>query len=137
MSEIQLQDGDDLTAAEVTGPRRPPFMFAKRHGVLVAGEEDGRAVVLHTAEIDPVAIVELRRLMGKPLKLQLVDNDTFDSQLSMAYEQDSNEAMLMMGDLGEGMDLMHVAEHLPEPEDLHGSDACRRAPAGTGRPAGE
>ncbi len=118
MSEIQLQDVDDLTAAEVTGPRRPPFMFAKRHGVLVAGEEDGRAVVLHTAEIDPVAIVELRRLMGKPLKLQLVDKDTFDSQLSLTYEQDSNEAMLMMGDLGDDMDLMHVAEHLPEPEDL-------------------
>ena len=118
MSEIQLQDVDDLTAAEVTGPRRPPFMFAKRHGVLVAGEEDGKAVVLHTAEIDPVAIVELRRLMGKPIKLQLVDKDKFDSQLSLTYEQDSNEAMLMMGDLGDDMDLMHVAEHLPEPEDL-------------------
>ena len=118
MSEIQLQDVDDLTAAEVTGPRRPPFMFAKRHGVLVAGEEDGQGVVLHTAEIDPVAIVELRRLMGKPIKLQLVDKDKFDSQLSLTYEQDSNEAMLMMGDLGDDMDLMHVAEHLPEPEDL-------------------
>jgi general secretion pathway protein E len=118
MSESQLQDVKDLTVAEVAGPRRPPFMFAKRHGVLVAGEEDGKAVVLHTAAIDPVAIVELRRLMGKPLKLRLVEQDKFDSKLSQTYEQDSNEAMLMMGDLGDDMDLMHVAEHLPEPEDL-------------------
>jgi general secretion pathway protein E len=93
-------------------------MFAKRHGVLVAGEEDGKVVVLHTAMIKPVAIVELRRLMGQPLKLKLVDQETFDSRLAATYEQDSNEAMLMMGDLGDDMDLMHIAQHLPEPEDL-------------------
>ena len=118
MNESPLQEVEDLAATEVAGPRRPPFMFAKRHGVLVAGEEDGKVVVIHTANIDPVAIVELRRLMGKPLKLQLVDQEQFDSKLAVTYEQDSNEAMLMMGDLGEDMDLMQIAEHLPEPEDL-------------------
>ena len=118
MSESPLQDTEDLIAMDVSGPRRPPFMFAKRHGVLVAGEEDGKVVVIHTANIDPVAVVELRRLMGKPLKLQLVDQERFDSQLAVTYEQDSNEAMLMMGDIGDDMDLMQIAEHLPEPEDL-------------------
>jgi general secretion pathway protein E len=118
MSESSLQDAEDLTTTDVSGPRRPPFMFAKRHGVLVSGEEDGKVVVIHTANIDPVAIVELRRLMGQPLKLQLVDQEQFDSRLAVTYEQDSNEAMLMMGDLGDDMDLMHIAEHLPEPEDL-------------------
>ena len=118
MSESPLQDTEDLTTTDMSGPRRPPFMFAKRHGVLVAGEEDGKVVIIHTANIDPVAIVELRRLMGQPLKLQLVDQELFDSKLAVTYEQDSNEAMLMMGDLGDDMDLMHIAEHLPEPEDL-------------------
>ncbi|RLA00231.1 MAG: type II secretion system protein GspE [Gammaproteobacteria bacterium] len=118
MSESPLQDTEDLIARDVSGPRRPPFMFAKRHGVLVAGEEDGKAVVIHTANIDPVAVVELRRLMGQPLKLQLVDQEQFDSKLAVTYEQDSNEAMLMMGDIGDDMDLMQIAEHLPEPEDL-------------------
>ncbi len=118
MNESPLQDAEDLTALDTSGPRRPPFMFAKRHGVLVAGEEGGKVVVIHTANIDPVAVVELRRLMGQPLKLQLVDQETFDSQLAATYEQDSNEAMLMMGDIGGDMDLMQVAEHLPEPEDL-------------------
>jgi len=118
MSESPLQDTEDLIARDVSGPRRPPFMFAKRHGVLVAGEEDGKVVVIHTANIDPVAVVELRRLMGQPLKLQLVDQEQFDSKLAVTYEQDSNEAMLMMGDIGDDMDLMQIAEHLPEPEDL-------------------
>ena len=118
MSESPFQDAEDLTATDVSGPRRPPFMFAKRHGVLVTGEENGKLVVIHTANIDPVAVVELRRLMGQPLKLQLVDQAQFDSKLAVTYEQDSNEAMLMMGDIGDDLDLMHVAEHLPEPEDL-------------------
>jgi len=118
MSENSLPEVDEQTSEHATGPRRPPFMFAKRHGVLIAGEEDGKVVVLHTAGIEPVAIVELRRLMGQPLKLQLVEQERFDSQLAASYEQDSSEAMLMMGDISEDMDLMQIAEHLPEPEDL-------------------
>jgi len=112
------QDSGLAAGLLVTKPRRPTFLFAKRHGVLVTGEEEGRVVVLHTPGIDPAAIVELRRFMGKPLKLQEVDKDQFDSLLAMNYEQDSNEAMLMMGELGDEMDLMHIAQHMPEPEDL-------------------
>jgi general secretion pathway protein E len=109
---------DDAAAVDADGNRRPPFMFAKRHGLLVTGEEDGKVVVMHTADVDPVSVVELRRFMGQPLKLQVVDKEKFDSLLAVTYEQDSNEAMLMMGDLGDDMDLMYVAQHLPEPEDL-------------------
>jgi general secretion pathway protein E len=112
------QDSGIATEAPAVKPRRPTFLFAKRHGVLVTGEEAGKAVVLHTPGIEPSAVVELRRFMGKPLKLQQVDKEQFDSLLAMTYEQDSNEAMLMMGDLGEDMDLMQIAQHLPEPEDL-------------------
>jgi general secretion pathway protein E len=115
---MPLQDSGIATEASAARPRRPTFLFAKRHGVLVTGEEEGKAVVLHTPGIEPSAVVELRRFMGKPLKLQQVDKEKFDSLLALTYEQDSNEAMLMMGDLGEDMDLMQIAQHLPEPEDL-------------------
>ena len=118
MAEAPLQDSNDLAAVKTAASRRPPFMFAKRHGVLVTGEEDGMVVVKHTADIDPVSVVELRRFMGRPLKLQVIEQEKFDSLLALTYEQDSNEAMLMMGDLGDNMDLMYVAQHLPEPEDL-------------------
>jgi len=118
MAEAPLQDMQLAGAVETDGQGRPPFMFAKRHGLLVTGEQDGKVLVMHTADVDPVSVVELRRFMGQPLKLQLVDQEKFDSLLSITYEQDSNEAMLMMGDLGDNMDLMYVAQHLPEPEDL-------------------
>ncbi|MGD8629564.1 MAG: type II secretion system ATPase GspE [Gammaproteobacteria bacterium] len=112
------QDSAIATEAPAVRPRRPTFLFAKRHGVLVTGEEEGKALVLHTPGIEATAVVELRRFMGKPLKLKEVDKEQFDSLLAMTYEQDSNEAMLMMGDLGGDMDLMEIAQHLPEPEDL-------------------
>jgi general secretion pathway protein E len=112
------QDSGLAAGLPLTRQRRPTFLFAKRHGVLVTGEEEGKVVVLHTPGIEPAAVVELRRFMGKPLKLQEVEKDQFDSLLAMNYEQDSNEAMIMMGELGEDMDLMQIAQHLPEPEDL-------------------
>ncbi len=93
-------------------------MFAKRNGLLVNGEEDGKALVMHTGSVEPSALVELRRFMGMPLKLQAIDPETFESLLATRYEQGSSEAMQMMGDLGDGMDLMHAAQALPEPEDL-------------------
>ena len=49
MSEIALSDTEELTTGGDTGIHRPSFMFAKRHGVLVAGEENGKVVVLHRA----------------------------------------------------------------------------------------
>jgi general secretion pathway protein E len=118
MSELHIQDDDENLSSDETAPRRPPFMFAKRHGLLVNGEENGKAVVMHTGNVEPTALVELRRFMGMPLKLQAMDPERFESLLATSYEQGSSEAMQMMGDLGEGVDLMHAAQALPEPEDL-------------------
>jgi general secretion pathway protein E len=97
---------------------RPSFLFAKRNGVLVTGIENGKAVVVHTARVAPAALVELRRMVGKPLMLQQIDQQEFDTLLTNSYEQGSSEAMQMMGDLGDDLDLRHVAQGLPEPEDL-------------------
>ena len=118
MSEISLQENEELLTEDAAESRRPPFMFAKRHGLLVSGEEDGKALVVHAGKLDPAALVELRRFMGKPLKLQSMDEEEFNILLANSYEQGSSEAMQMMGDLGEGMDLMHAAQALQEPEDL-------------------
>ncbi len=118
MSEPHLKDDDQALSGDEVTQRRPPFMFAKRHGLLVTGEEHGKAVVMHTGKVDPTALVELRRFMGMPLKLQVMDAERFESLLASSYEQGSSEAMQMMGDLGDGMDLMHAAQALPEPEDL-------------------
>jgi general secretion pathway protein E len=118
LNETLIADTEQPAIGDEAAPRRPPFMFAKRHGVLLTGYEGDRAIVVHTANVAPTALAELRRLVGRPIKLQQIEQEAFDTLLSNSYEQDSSEAMQMMGDLGDDMDLMHVAQALPEPEDL-------------------
>jgi len=118
MNDSLATDAGTLVAEEPARVRRPSFQFAKRHGVLVTGFEDGKAVIVHTDKVHPAALVELRRMLGMPIRLQHIDQESFNSLLSNSYEQGSSEAMQMMGDLGDDLDLMHVAQALPEPEDL-------------------
>jgi general secretion pathway protein E len=98
--------------------KRMPFAFAKRHGVLVEHVEDGHATVLCRQGVGAASLAELRRFLGMPYTLRLVDSDTFDGVLREAYEGGSGEAMNMMEDFGEDLDLSRVAMQLPEPEDL-------------------
>ncbi|HHJ14155.1 MAG TPA: type II secretion system protein GspE [Gammaproteobacteria bacterium] len=98
--------------------RRPGFGFAKRHGVLVTDLTDTLARVLLRPDADPQALLELRRQLACPLHLQEIGEEEFESMLASSYEQGSNEAMQMMEDLGEDLDLFTVAQGLPETEDL-------------------
>jgi len=98
--------------------RRPGFAFAKRHGVLVVGEHDGRVQVQYRPGVSPLIIAELRRFLGRPLTLEPVSPESFDALLAAAYESNSSQAMQVMEDLDEESDLVRVAEALPEPEDL-------------------
>jgi general secretion pathway protein E len=98
--------------------RRPSFLFAKRHGVLVTGIEDDKATVLCRPGVEPQTLVEVRRFMRLPLRLESVDGAQFDQLLAVTYEHGSSEAMQMMEDLGGDTDLLSIAQHLPEPEDL-------------------
>ncbi len=115
---------DDITpdaaapAAEPPVQRRLPFAFAKRHGVLVNQWDNGRAMVWCRADVSAAALAEVRRYLGAPVSLLTLDSDKFDYLLRQAYEQGSSEAMDIMGDLGDDMDLYRIAQQLPEPEDL-------------------
>ncbi|MEE9494323.1 MAG: type II secretion system ATPase GspE [Gammaproteobacteria bacterium] len=96
---------------------RPSFAFAKRHGVLVTEFEDDHARVVLSPAADPQALVELKRVLKRPMKLERVDEARFDALLASVYEKDSNQAMQMMGEM-EDLDLFQVAQALPETEDL-------------------
>lgn len=99
-----------------------PFPFAKRHGVLIVGFEDGRAVVLTRPDVRLTAISEVRRYAGIPLQMKPVAAAEFDRQLQQTYERESNSTMQMVEGLGEDTDLFSVAQALPEPSDLLESD---------------
>ncbi len=120
MSDAGLETLEEAVEADTGRAQgwRPPFVFAKRHGVLVSGIDDGRARVVLGPQADPEALIEVRRFLGCPLRLEKVDAERFDELLASTYEQGSSEAMQMMEDLGEDLDLFEVAQALPQTEDL-------------------
>jgi general secretion pathway protein E len=98
--------------------KRPPFAFAKRHGVLVSQDMGDHYEVICREGTSVQSAAEIRRFLGRPIKLQQVPAVQFDSLLQSAYEEGSGEAMQMMQGLDEDLDLASVAQQLSEPEDL-------------------
>jgi general secretion pathway protein E len=98
--------------------RQLPYAFAKRHGVLVVDEEDGKVTVAHRPGVSLRSLAELRRFLNRPLRLGMVPAEHFERMLQDSYEGDSDGAARMMEDLGEEIDLNQVSLSLPEPEDL-------------------
>ncbi|HHH47601.1 MAG TPA: type II secretion system protein GspE [Gammaproteobacteria bacterium] len=95
-----------------------PFAFAKRNGVMVGEAHTDHAVVLARPGVSSVTLAEVRRFLGLPVRIKMIDMDEFDARLQQSYEQHSGQAMQMMDDLDEEADLFQVAQDLPEPEDL-------------------
>ena len=104
------------------GEPKLAFPFAKRHGVLVRGIVDGVADTVYRQGVSPLALAEVRRFVGTPLKLSKVSDETFDAMLRIAYESGSGAAMQMLEGLDGDTDLAHLAEDIPESSDLLESD---------------
>jgi len=60
---VSAAQAPEAEATEVTG-RRPPFMFAKRHRMLVSELGEDHADIVLTLAADPRALVELRRFVA-------------------------------------------------------------------------
>ena len=94
-----------------------PYAFAKRHGLLIGQIDNDKIQILYRNEIDPLALTEVRRVAGRPLQLSETSSEQFDALLAQTYEQDSDQAMAMMEDVSDELDLDQLAETI-EPEDL-------------------
>lgn len=94
-----------------------PYSFAKRHGVLLEPHSGGLLLVQRNGA-SMMAIAEASRKAGQKISSETVSNDEFDARLTRHYEGDTGQAIDIMDDLGEGMDLEQLADALPEPEDL-------------------
>jgi general secretion pathway protein E len=105
---------DAVTAA---APRRLSFAFAKRHGVLVKQIVEGVAECAYHGSAAPRAFAEVRRYLRMPIRLERVDEATFDALLRQAYEAGA-DAMQAVEGLDETTDLAHLAQELPEQADL-------------------
>ncbi len=99
-------------------PKRLPFSFAKRHGVLLGSVEPDRVRLTCRKGASASSLAEVRRYFGLPLELEWIEPAAFERLLQQRYESDSAEAMEMFDGLGDGGDLSRIAEELQEPEDL-------------------
>ena len=116
---------DIANVAAQVAPRRLPFAFAKRHGVVVAfpptagaDEEAAQAVVHARQGVSPHTLMEVRRVLGKPFLLEEHAADAFEAILTQAYQRDSSEAKQLMEDIGNESNLFSLADELPQTEDL-------------------
>ncbi|MEE8344067.1 MAG: type II secretion system ATPase GspE [Woeseiaceae bacterium] len=120
--DVAVVEAGDSLPAEDASLRSLPFSFAKRHGILIREIKDGKADTVCRTNATPLSIAEARRFAGVPLQLTRVAAEAFDAILQQAYEQGSHMAMQMVGSLDEDIDLLQVAQDLPEPSDLLESD---------------
>jgi general secretion pathway protein E len=118
MPPVEETSLDEAVVATPTAAHAVPFAFAKRNGVLVGEVHGDYTEVLARPNVSSTTLAEVRRFLGVPIRIVSLAMDEFDARLQQAYEQRSDEAMQMMGDLDEEADLFAVAQALPEPEDL-------------------
>ena len=109
-------------AAPPAVDKRISFAFAKRHGVLIGEIADGVARCTVRGVASPLAVAEVRRYLRLPLKIERVDEATFDAMLRQAYETGASNAMDAVGGFEGNEDLTQLAQVLPEQADLLEAD---------------
>jgi len=90
------------------------YAFAKRHG-LVLLSLDGQATIGLREGFDPLALIEARRTLGAPLKLQMLATAAFDRKFSEVYAGAGLASA--SGDDFDGA-LGHLLEDMPTAADL-------------------
>jgi len=101
-------------------PRRLPFAYAKRHGVLIQDADGATPIIIYRPGAQATSLAEARRFAGCPVRFLAVEPELFDASLQQAYE--SGAAMTMVEGLDDETDLLAAAQQLPEPSDLLDSD---------------
>ncbi len=109
-----------LGAAAQRPPVDLPYTFAKRHGVLLE-TVDGQLKLIHKPGVSMMALAETRRKAskaGQVMSMEPISSDDFDARLTRHYEGETGQAIDIMDDFGDDLDLNALADSLPEPEDL-------------------
>ena len=102
-------------------PTRFTYAFAKEQGIVVLEENIGTITLGARGEPDPMALIEARRVAGRPIRIEAMPAEAFDRRLSEIYSVSGFEAEnLMLGDDAE--DLSSIADGLPTTADLLDSD---------------
>ena len=99
--------------------RRPliPYAFARQHGVIVLPGDDGSPFLVHRPGAARDALIEARRVVGRPLRREALSPEAFEQKLSGLYAQ-ADLAGASEDALGAPQDLSALADGLPRTSDL-------------------
>ena len=100
------------------GEQRLPYGFARRHGVLINQASDNQTHVIYKPGVGIEILAEVRRYIGCKVKMEEVNETRFEEMLLEQYESASTQSTQIMENIGDDLDLNHVAMELAEPEDL-------------------
>lgn len=108
-----IQSGNNQAEPELT---RLPFAYAKRHGVVIDRTPNGARLFVR-GDTPPFAIQEAMRLHGDTLPFDTLDDEQFEQQLARIYQSQDEDRMQQAEEFSD-LDLMSLAESVPETEDL-------------------
>jgi len=93
------------------------YSFARLHGVVVAEGEGGVTVLAHRPGAAREALLEARRVFGRPIRPSAISADAFTSLIAKTYAQ-SDLSRSADAAIGDPQDLSQLASGLPKTSDL-------------------
>ena len=104
-----------------SGKRQLPYAFALQYGIVVIPRKDLDTGIIELGlrpDSPPEALIEARRVLGKPLICHEADEKEFGKMLEQAYEHDASHNSQVIESIEQNLDLNVLAETLPEQTDL-------------------
>jgi general secretion pathway protein E len=125
-----VSDGDQTAPVDPATAARPidiPYVFARKHGVVLLPPEGERLTIAVREGSDPRVLLEVRRHLARSFDVRFVEPAQFDRHLSDHYAMEGSAAA-MAGSLEVGADELDIlAADIPTADDL--LDSADDAPA--------
>jgi len=99
-------------------PSALSYGFSRRFGLALAAGERDSPVVLAKQGFSPRKLAEVRRWLGRPFRLEVVDEATYGRRLRELHEAGAVKAMSSVDGIDSDLDLHRLVDEIQEPEDL-------------------
>ncbi|KHF25714.1 type II protein secretion system GspDSCFGHIJKLMEO, subunit E1 [Solemya velum gill symbiont] len=111
-----LEETQDDSAGKILG-----YAFSRRFGLLIKEQPlaaDEAVSIIARPGFSTAQLAEVRRYLGRPCHLELVDESYFSSQMQNQQEATAASAMTNVEGFDTDVDLNRLIDEIHEPEDL-------------------
>jgi general secretion pathway protein E len=95
-----------------------PYSFVRRYGIFLAEREGELMRAVCRPGLTPLALTEVRRHAGLPLRLEEVPAERFEELSRKFYETGVGDSIQIADDLSDNLDLQALAQQMPVTTDL-------------------